>query len=377
MVGAYESPRRIAPGLHPYALQAEVIAGALADAGLALSDVDGFATAAAFPSEAGWQLSLSEVCEYVGLQPRWFDSTDTGGAAFLTHAGHAALAIEAGLCDVAVISYASTGRSGVLDAYDSNTANYGPGIYEIPYGPTTVSAYAMAAQRHMFEYGTTPEQLAMIATQVRANAADNPDALNRDPLTVEDVLASSVIASPLHKLDCCVVTDSGGAVVLTSVERARTLRSTPVTIAGFGEALGQVQMNQMRDFTQIAAAESGERAFASAGLTPQDIDCAQLYDSFTVTVLLELEALGFAPRGEAGRFIEDGGIAPGGALPINTDGGGLSSNHPGRRGLLALIEGVRQLRGQSPGVQLDDPRTCLVQGVGGWLSTAATIILEA
>jgi acetyl-CoA acetyltransferase len=375
IVGVHESPLRKAPGIHPFAIQAECVAGALADAGLAHGDVDGFATAAAFATEGGSELDVCELVEYLGLRPRWLDSTDTGGAAFISHAGHAALAIAAGFVDVVVVSYASVGRSSPLPLPDYNSNAWGPGAFELPHGPSTVSSYALAAHRHMHEYGTTPEQLAAIAVQCRANAASNPHARYRDPITVEDVLASAEICSPLRLLDCCVVTDSGGAFVLTSRRTAQRLSRKPVHVLGFGEAVGQVQMNQMEDFTRTAAVRSGADAFATAGLRPDEIDCAQIYDSFTITVLTALESLGFCGRGEAGAFVADGNLAPGGRLPINTDGGGLSSNHPGRRGALATIEAVRQLRGESPGVRLDDARTCLVNGTGGSLSATATMIL--
>jgi acetyl-CoA C-acetyltransferase len=375
IVGAYESPRRRAPGVHPFAIQAEVIAGALADAGLELADVNGFCTAAGFPPEGGMQMSICEVAEYVGLRPTWFDSTDVGGATFIVQAGHAALAIAAGLADVVVVSYAAAGYSWPGHYDDLNTNAAGPGQWEIPYGPSTVATYALAARRHMHEYGTTPEQLAAVAVQCRANAAANPDARFREPITVEDVLASPVIAEPLQRLDCCVVTDSGGAFVMTSRRRAEALERRPVYVLGMGEALGQMQMNQMPRFTETAAVRSGAAAFRTAGLRPEEIDCAQIYDSFTITVLLTLESLGFCGPGESGSFVEAGQIAPEGVLPINTDGGGLSSNHPGRRGVFTVIEGVRQLRGESPGVQLDGPRTCLVHGTGGSLSATATMIL--
>lgn len=375
VVGAYESPRRVAPGIHPFQIHAEVVAGALKDAGLSPADVDGFATTATFPPEAGWQLSAAEVIEYLGLRPRWIDSSDLGGAAFVSHAGHAVAAIESGLCEFAVVSYAAAGRSSPLPFPDYNTGPSGPGQWEVPFGPSTVSTYALAAQRHMFQFGTTAEQLAKIAVQARANAKTNTDARYRDPLTVDDVINSSLIASPLHKLDCCVVTDSGGAFVLASAERARDLANDPVYILGFGEAVGQVQMNQMTDLTRTSAVESGNRAFETAGMNRSEIDVAQIYDSFTITLALGLESLGFVGPGESGPFVDDGGIAPDGALPTNTDGGGLSSNHPGRRGALALIEGVRQLRGTSPGVQLASPKTCLVNATGGSLSANATMIL--
>jgi acetyl-CoA C-acetyltransferase len=331
IVGAYESPRRVSPGVHPYQIHAEVIAGALADAGLTVDDVDGFATTATFAPEAGWQLSVAEVVEYVGLQPTWLDSTDLGGAAFVSHAGHAVAAIEAGLCEVAVVSYGASGRSNPLYYPDYNSNATGPGQWEVPFGPFTVSTYALAAQRHMHEYGTTAEQLAQIAVQCRANAANNEHARYRTPMTVEDVVSSAMISSPLHKLDCCVVTDSGGAFVLTSTERAMDLKAKPVKVLGFGEAVGQVQMNQMKDFTATSTVRSGRDAYRSARMTPDDIQAAQLYDSFTITVAMALEDLGFVPKGEVGGFIDDGHISPTGRLPINTDGGGLSSNHPGRR----------------------------------------------
>ncbi|WP_413098298.1 thiolase C-terminal domain-containing protein [Streptomyces sp. Inha503] len=375
IVGAYESPRRKAPGIHPFQIHAEVIAGALSDAGLSVADVDGFATTATFPPEAGWQLSIAEVAEYVGLQPRWFDSTDLGGAAFVAHAGHAVAAIEAGLCEVAVVSYGACGRSGPLPYPDYNTNATGPGQWEVPFGPSTVSTYALAAQRHMHEYGTTSEQLAAIAVQCRENASKNEHARYRGPLTVEDVVSSSMISSPLHKFDCCVVTDSGGAFVLAATERARDLPKRPVRVLGFGEAVGQVQMNQMPDFTSTATKRSGADAYAAAGMGPQDIQAAQLYDSFTITVAMALEDLGFVPKGEVGGYVQDGNIAPTGRLPINTDGGGLSSNHPGRRGALATIEGVRLLRGESPGAQIDSLENCLVSATGGSLSATATMIL--
>ena len=376
IVGAYESPRRVAPGMHPFALHADCARGALIDAGLEFADVDGLATAASFPAEGAREMAVAEVAEYLGIHPRWIDGTDIGGAAPLSHAGHAVAAIATGLADVVLVTYAACGRSWPHAAADYLTYAHGPGQWELPYGPSTVATYALAARRHMHDFGTTAEDLAAIAVQCRANAAANPDARYRTPITVDDVLASPVVADPLHRLDCCVVTDSGGAFVLTSARRAARMNVKPVYVRGFGEALGQVSMNQMWPFTATAAVASGARAFESAGLRPADIDCAQLYDSFTITVLLALEDLGFCAKGEGGKFASAGELAPGGALPINTDGGGLSSNHPGRRGALAVVEAVRQLRGTSPGVQLDDPRTALVHGMGGSLSTSSTLILE-
>ncbi len=376
IVGAYESPARIDPDRHPFAIHAECVRGALIDAGLERDDVDGFATAAAFAPEGAREMAVAEVAEYLGIHPRWFDGTDIGGAAPIAHAGHAVAAIVAGMADVVVVSYAAAGRSWPHGSEDYLTYASGPGQWELPYGPTTVATYALAAQRHMHEFGTTAEQLAQIAVQCRANAAANEHARYREPITVDDVLGSPTIAAPLRRLDCCVVTDSGAAFVLASRRRAESIAArAPVYVLGFGEALGQVSISQMHRFTETAGADSGAAAFATAGMRPAEIDCAQLYDSFTITVLLALEDLGFCSRGEAGPFVAGGALAPDGTLPINTDGGGLSSNHPGRRGAIAVVEAVRQLQGRSPGVRLERPRTCLVHGVGGSLSATATLIL--
>jgi acetyl-CoA C-acetyltransferase len=376
VVGAYESPHRKAGRVHPFAFHAECVRGALEDAGLELSDVDGYCTASGFANEGGASQDVMELAEYIGIKPTYFDSTDNGGAAPISHAGHAAAAIREGLAEVVVVSYAST-RAGIAygPRLDANTTPAGPGQYELPFGVTTIASYGLAARRHMHDFGTTSAQLAAIAVQARANASHNEHARFRDPITVDDVLESPVISSPLHRLDCCIVTDSGGAVVLTSKARARDLRKPPVWLRGFGEALGQVQMNQMIPLTETAAKASGRRAFETAGVGRDEIDCAQLYDSFTITALLTLEDLGFCEKGEGGPFVESGAIAPDGSLPIQTDGGGLSSNHPGRRGMFALIEAVRQLRRESPGVQLDDPRLALAHGVGGSLSSGVTMIL--
>jgi len=374
IVGAFESPRRKAPGMHPFEIQAECVLGALDDAGLSLGEVDGFCTSASSAGEGGGWMDVCEVPEYLGIEPTFVDGTDTGGAAPIAQAGHAASAIAAGQAEVVVVSSAGCAYSGGGD-FDTLPPAWGPLAYEAPYGFTTVAAYALAAQRHMCEFGTTSEQLAAIAVQCRSNAAGNPDARYREAMTVDDVLASPMIAEPLHRNDCCVVTDSGGAVVLVGKDRARDVRKDPVWLLGFGEAVGQMRMSQMRSFTETPGAVSGARAMAMAGVEPSGIDCAQLYDSFTITALLALEDLGFCARGEGGAFAESGAIAPGGSVPINTDGGGLSSNHPGRRGVFALIEGVRQLRGDGPGVQLSDPRTALCHGCGGQLSATATMIL--
>jgi acetyl-CoA C-acetyltransferase len=378
IVGAYEYPARKTPGMHPFQIQADCVLRALEDAGLTLDDVDGFATAASEVPEGGSTMSAVEVAEWLGIKPTYLDSTDNGGAAPLSQVGHAAAAIAAGQAEVVVISYAATTYSQAINigTGDPTTGASGPGQFELPYGFTLVGAYGLAAQRHMAEFGTTPEQLAEIAVTCRGHASHNPQARFRDPITVQDVVGSPMIASPLHRYDCCVVTDGGGAIVVTSAKRARECRKDPIYVLGFGEAVGQVQMNQMDPFTATPAALSGPRAFAQAGMTPDRIDTAQIYDSFTITALLILEDLGFCAKGEGGAFVSGGRIAVGGDLPINTDGGGLSSNHPGRRGMFTIIEAVRQLRGEPLGLQVPDCEVALAHGSGGALSTAATLILS-
>jgi acetyl-CoA acetyltransferase len=378
IVGAYESPRRDAPNVHPFAIQVECIHAALSQAGLTLGEVDGLCIASGDWAEGGGVNSVTEMAEYLGIEPRWFESTDVGGCSYLVHAAHAAVAIAAGLADVVVISYAASPRWWPLKSpsFDPFVLPAGPGQFELPFAPTLISAYAMYAQRHMYLYGTTAEQLAQVAVTFRQHAAKNPDAfLGGKSITVEDVLNSSMIASPLHRLDCCVVTDGGGAIVMTSRERAADCRQKPVYLSGFGMATQRTQISQMSRELITPAARTGPRAFEMAGLTPEDIDVVQLYDAFTITPLLALEDLGFCPRGESGRFVADGHLSIGGSLPCNTDGGGLASNHPGKRGLFALIEGVRQLRGEGPGVQVKDAEVALVHGLGGTFCAAATAIL--
>ncbi|MEX3773053.1 acetyl-CoA acetyltransferase [Pseudomonas sp. MYb118] len=378
IVGAYESPRRDAQGVHPFAIQVECIHAALSQAGLTLKDVDGLCVASGDWAEGGGVNSVTEMAEYLGIEPRWFDSTDVGGCSYLVHAAHAATAIAAGLVDVVVISYAASPRWWPLDtpSFDPFVLPAGPGQFELPFAPTLISTYALYAQRHMHLYGTTPEQLAEVAVTFRQHAAGNPDAfLGSKPISVDDVLSSSMIASPLHRLDCCVVTDGGGAIVMTSRERAQDCRQKPVYLAGFGMATQRTQISQMSRELITPAARTGPRAFEMAGLTQADVDVAQLYDAFTITPLLALEDLGFCPRGESGRFVADGHLKIGGSLPCNTDGGGLASNHPGKRGLLALIEGVRQLRNEGPGVQVEGAEVALVHGLGGTFCAAATLIL--
>ncbi len=252
-----------------------------------------------------------------------------------------------------------------------------PMAYEFPTGLTLVGAYAMAAQRHMYEYGTKPEQLASIAVQTREHAMRNPRAMYRDPITVDDVLGSKLVADPLHKLDCCVISDGGCALILTTEGRARDLPHRPVYVRGAAGGSTHHSINAMTDMTRTAAAISGPKAFAEAGITPQDVDMFAMYDSFTYTVLVVLEDLGFAPKGEGGAFVTDNGgnLRLGGALPTNTDGGGLSCTHPGMRGLFLLCEATRQLRGEAGDAQVQGAEIAVAHGSGGWLSTQGTVVL--
>jgi acetyl-CoA acetyltransferase len=374
-VGLAESPRRKATGAHPFQILSEVIHAALGDAGLTLADVDGLAVTAGDMGEGGQIEDVIEVAEYLGIVPRWFDSTDVGGCSGIVQAAHAAAAISAGLCDVAVVAYAACPRTFPFYPPTALTWPIGPGAQEMPHGLSNISAYALFAQAHMHRYGTRPEHLAEIAVTARAHAALNPQALYRDPITVEDVLAAPRVSTPFGKLDCCVVTESGAAVVLTRTDLAKDLGRPGQRILGHAEAVTRVSLNQVADFTEGPGVHTGARAFAMAGLRPSDVDVVQLYDAFTVTPLIALEDLGIVPRGEAGAFIAAGGLGAQGALPFNTDGGGLSSNHPGKRGMFVLVEALRQLRGDGPGLRVPDVEVSLAHGIGGYFSAAATMLL--
>jgi acetyl-CoA acetyltransferase len=352
-------------------LQAEAACAALADAGLALADVDGL-----FTTGLDTYAPTLLIGEYLGIRPRVTDSTNIGGSSFVAHAGHACDAIRAGRCEVALITYGSTQRS-----QQSRTLGRGGGVrgsaqFELVWGaPFPVGAYALAATRHMHEFGTTPEQLAEVAVATRKWASLNEKAFMRDPITIEDVLASRWIAEPLHLLDCCLVTDGGGAVVIVSRERARDLPKPPIWILGHGEHHTHLGISSMPDLTTTPAVRSGADAFGMAGLTPGDVDVAEVYDSFTITVLLTLEALGFCGRGESGAFVSGQRTAPGGDFPLNTNGGGLSYCHPGMYGIFTLIEATRQLRGECGERQVPDARIAIANGTGGVLSSAATVVL--
>ena len=372
IVGVAESDLGIT-GLTKYQLNAQAVRRALADAGLGLGDVDGLATndVARFPATA--------LAEYLGIRPTWTDTTFAGGASYEVFVGHAVDAIRAGRCEVAVITYGSNQRSAKTRALGGST--WPTDIetrLELPYGPLhPVSMYALAAQRHMHDHGTTSEQLAEIAVAAREWALLNPKAYRFDagPLSVGDVVGSPVISSPLHSLDCCLVTDGGGAVVLTGLDRARDLPRPPIRVLGYGEASTHTSMTQMPDLTRTGAVDSARRALGEAGIAIGDVDVAEVYDSFTITVLLTLEALGFCGPGEGGEFVLGGRIRPGGSLPLNTSGGGLSYCHPGMLGILLLIEAVRQLRGEAGERQVDGPEIALAHGTGGVLSNHATVVL--
>src|SRR5882724_6920194 len=361
IAGVHEPPTRWAPDKTMFQIHAESARGALHDAGLTIKDVDAYFTSGVGP------IGVLSMAEHLNLQPRYLDSTSIGGSSFVAHVTHAAAAIAAGLCEVALITYGSTASS---ERFAVGTgggfAGDPPDHFEAPFGPTVVGSYALVAQRHMHEFGTTAEQLAEIAVTMRRHAGLNPHAKYRDPITVEDVLASRVISSPLHLLDCCVISDGGGALVLTSVERARDLEKPPVVVLGAAEALRHAEIGT-RDLLDIAARQSGPLALARAGITHADVDLAMVYDSYTITVLATLEALGFCAPGEGGAFCAGGRIGLGGALPVNPDGGGLSSNHPGMRGIFLVIEATRQLRGECGPRQVKDAKLVLVHGTGGML----------
>ena len=374
IAGAFEHPERNIPDKSLAQVHSEVAAGALADAGLSMSDVDGYFCDADIPVLGG--LSL---IDYMGLQVRHIDGTDTGGSSYLSHVGHALQAIAAGKCSVALITLAGLPRQPRIVPANAGAAPE-DGFEGPMWGATVPGMYGLVAQRHMYEFGTTSEQLAEIKVAASHHAQFNPNAALRKPVTVEDVVNSRMISDPLHLLDCCVITDGGGALVVVSPEVARDLNRTSVKVLGHGEAPRHANGGKI-DLTYTGARWSGPAAFAEAGVTPKDINYASIYDSFTITALEAIEDLGFCEKGQGGRFVMDGTLqAPHGKLPINTDGGGLSNNHPGNRGgMTKVIEAVRQLRGEAnPEVQIPDVQLALAHGSGGQLGSrmgAATLIL--
>ncbi|MGW4804547.1 thiolase [Kitasatospora sp. NPDC004272] len=370
VVGVAESDLgQVAPGLTHFDLIGQATARALKDAGIAKSEIDGFFCASSY-----LPMPTMDVAEYLGIRPRYSDSSNIGGSSFVSHLLHAAAAIEAGLCTTALIAYGSTQRSDGGRLVSPTKLLPWEDAYRPRY---PVSMYALAASRHMHEYGTTREQLAEVAVAARAWAQLNPAAFThgKGQLTVAEVLGSQLISYPLTSKDCCLVTDGGGAVIVTSAERARDLRAAPAYLLGAGEAHWHRSISQMPDLTTTAALDSGRRAFEMAGLKPADVDVVQLYDAFTINPILFLEDLGFCAKGEGGAFVSGGRIAPGGELPVNTNGGGLAYCHPGMYGIFLIIEAVRQLRGEAGARQQPDVDVALVNGNGGVLSSQATALL--
>lgn len=385
IVGIHEYPLRVAPGVSAMQIKVDSIRAALADAGLQWSDVDAIYDAGDGEAAGGLQL-----CSYLGLKPNVIDTTYVGGSSFEFHAAHALRDIAAGRCKVAVLSYGATSASRRIAIGTGDRSGQVPNWranMERPYGQTLISNYAMVKRRHMHQYGTTMEQLAGISVSTRTHAMRNPDAVKAmtdlefvgiNEITVEDVLDSRVIADPLHLLECCMISDGGGAVVIAAADVARNTAKTPVWIIGTGEATSYVENNS--DITVSAAAQSGPPAFAQAGVSPADIDIAMIYDSFTITVAVCLEDLGFCDKGGAGEFVANGRLAFDNTetkVALNTDGGGLSSNHPGMRGIFLLLEATRQLRGESSS-QVADASLAVAHGNGGQLGsvhTGSTVIL--
>lgn len=348
---------------------AEAAFHALADAGISKNEVDGLFTSN-FPDT----FPCLHAAEYLGINPRVMDDSNIGGSVYVSQLQHAALAISAGICNVALIAMGSNTRSklkqtGIIDAPREHFA------YADEYKPKApMNAYALAAARHMYEYGTTREQLAEVAVAARAWAGLNPRAMRRTPLSIAEVLQSKMICDPLSVLDCCLIADAGAAVVLVSAERAKSLRQKPVYLLGVGVAMTHAGIAQMPDLTTTAAVQASQHAYSMAGLSPKDVDLVEVYDAFTINTILFLEDLGFCKKGEGGAFVSDGNIAPGGSLPVNTNGGGLSCVHPGMYGLMLIIECVEQLRGIAGDRQIRNAEIALCNGNGGHLSSEVTAI---
>ena len=368
IVGAAESDLgAVAALMSPIDLMAQGVQRALHDAGLRLQDVDGI-----FCATTQARTSAMSLVEYLGLPHAYTDSTIVGGSSFEIHVAHAHAALECGFCNVAVIAYGSTQRT--VGRRQASTREYNP--YETPFRPfLPASAYALAASRHMHDFGTTREQLAEVAVAAREWALRNPAAWEKKPLTIADVLSARPISYPLTVRDCCLVTDGGGCIVLTRMDQAKALRKNPVAVLGWGQAITHASISSMPDLTRTGAEQSGAAAYKMAGVGPAEMDVLALYDAFTINTILFLEDLGFCPKGEGGRFVEGGRIRPDGELPVNTNGGGLSYCHPGMYGLFLLIEAVRQLRGECGARQVAGAEAALVHGNGGVLSAQATVIL--
>ncbi|QTL04795.1 thiolase [Aquabacter sp. L1I39] len=353
---------------------ADAAAQAIRSSGLAKSDIDGIMTASL--TSPWWVMRMAE---YLGIRPKFSDNTMHGGSSFIAHLHMAALALEARECNAILVCYGATPRSAPSSSrVNAMRAELDPQLYEHPYKPfNPVSSYALAAARHMHQYGTTREQLADVAVAARKWAQLNPEAFARGPLTVEDVLAAPMISDPLTVRDCCLVTDGAGAYVVMRSEDARVIHPKPIYVLGTGVAHWHRQISSMEDLTVTPAAQSGPTAFARAGLKPSDIDIVELYDAFTINPILFLEDLGFCRKGEGGAFVSGGRLAPGGDLPVNTNGGGLSFTHPGMYSIFLVVEAVRQLRQEAGARQVAKADTALVHGNGGVLSAQATAILAS
>lgn len=367
IVGAGQAGIGEAPGRSHFDLIGDATRAALDDCGLKLSDIDGVFSATMINS-----MPAISVAEYLGLRPRVTEGTNTGGSSFLAHMQWAALALDAGLCEVALITYGSNQRSGAGKFVTTSETV----AWEAPYKPRyPVSAYALAAARHMHEFGTTRAQLAEVAVAARTWANLNPEAFARGPLSIEDVLAARMLSDPLTVKDCCLVTDGAGAIIMTRADRAKDFPKAPVYMLGVAAENWHRWVSSMPDLTTTSASRSGPRAMEMAGVTHADLDLVMLYDAFTITPILFLEDLGFCPKGEGGLFVADGKLRHGGGFALNTNGGGLSCVHPGMYGLFLLIEAVRQLRGECGARQLDAPKTALCHGNGGHWSSQVTAIL--
>lgn len=368
IVGAAEVDTFVSLERSPVGLMAEASHRALADAGLALSDVDGLFSASAY-----YSFPTMNLAEHLGLTPRYMDSSNIGGASFVSHVGHAAAAIQAGLCEVALIAYGSTQRSdkgGLVSSAEWS-------VYEQPYGLIhPISSIAMMAQRHMYQYGTTPEQLAGVAVSARKWSLLHPEAPYPTELTIDEVLNSRMISTPVHARECCLVTDGGGALIVTSADRAKDLRQTPVYLRGFSESSNHRAVSAMPDLTTTVASKTSRIALEMAGRSLADVDTAHVYDAFTISLMMLLEDIGFCAKGEGGAFVEAGNIAPGGSIALNTNGGGLAFTHPGMLGMFLLTEAVTQLRGDAGARQKMGATTSLVHGMGLTVAAHSTVILS-
>lgn len=367
IVGAATYGMGECPGHTDMEMAAKAALKALAQANLKPADVDGL-----FICQPQDHFSTLSFPEYMGMNPRFTDNNRTGGSGFLIHAHMAAMALATGACDVALIVYGSTQRSNA----GKLVALLKPSIYQQPYKPLLpISGYALAAARHMHEFGTTRRHLAEVAVAARKWAQLNPDAYMRDELSIDQVLEARLISDPLSVRDCCLVTDGAAAIVMTRADRAKDHSKKPVYVLGGAHATTHLEVQCMADLTTTGAAQSGKQAFAQAGVRPADIDLAMVYDAFTINTILFLEDLGFCPKGEGGRFVENGGIAPGGHLAVNTNGGGLSCVHPGMYGMFLMVEAFEQLTGIAGARQVKDAKLAVAHGNGGILSSQATLVL--